>query len=319
MIDAGGDGSIGPGALPERDRLQRHPTLRFLLAAAGAGVLLCATYACLVLTELGQRIENLGLAGATLRADSERDGSLTNLSQISIVSFGAAALIVLGAAVLTRRPRLGAVIVTVMVGSTAIAELLKVLLPRPELFAAPAWLLRNTFPSGHATVAAAMGAAALLVVPGRVRWLALPLAAAYVAIIGQATQVVGWHRLSGAIGGVLLVLAISALALAVQAGRGLVVASPHGRIGRRVKVVMIALAVLTLLVGALVATLPIVFPLLQAPVGASGAFAHTALDLFGVGATVVAFVAFGALIEPYEFVEVRPVEPVEAPLGVGSS
>jgi membrane-associated phospholipid phosphatase len=281
--------------------------------------LFCATYAFLVLTELGQRIENLGLAGATLRADSERDGSLANLSQISIVSFGAAALIVLGAAVLTRRPRLGAVVVTVMVGSTAIAELLKAMLPRPELFAAPAWLLRNTFPSGHATVAAAMGAAALLVVPGRVRWLALPLAAAYVAIIGQATQVVGWHRLSGAIGGVLLVLAIAALALAVQAMRGLVVESAHGRIGRRVEAVMIGLAVLTLLVGALVATLPIVFPLLQAPVGASGAFAHTALDLFGIGTTMVAFVAFGALIEPYEFIDARPVKPVEAPPGSGSS
>jgi hypothetical protein len=310
-----GGRSTDTGAPAEQAAGHRRPSRRFLLAAIGAGVLFWATYGFFVLTEVGQRIENLGLAGATLRADSERDGSLANLSQISIASFGIAALVILGAAAATRRPRLGAVVVAVMVGSIVIAELLKAILPRPELFAAPPWLLRNTFPSGHATVAAAMGGAALLVVPARVRWLALPAAAIYVSIIAQATQVVGWHRLSGAIGGILLVRAIAALALAVQSVRGLVIEAPHGRIGRRVEIGMIALAVMTLIVGALVAILPFVFPLLQAPVGASGAFAHTALDLFGVGATVLAFVAFGALIEPYEFIEAPMDHAREAPSG----
>ena len=65
-------------------------------------------------------------------------------------------------------------------------------------------VLSNSFPSGHATVAAAVGAGALAVSPGRLRWLIAPLGAAYAAVIGPA-NLVAWHRMSGTVGGVLLV------------------------------------------------------------------------------------------------------------------
>ena len=273
--------------------------LRFGVAAIAAIVVFWAIYAVFVLTEAGQRLENLGLEGAALRADAERADSLASLSQISVFSYGVAIAIVLAAAILQRRPWLGALVLVVMVGSTGLAEILKAVLPRPELISGPSWLLRNTFPSGHATVAASIGVGAILVTPSHLRWLVVPAAAIYASLIGQATQVAGWHRMSGAIGGVVLVLAVAASALGVLANSRLVRPSGTARPHPRVRMAMALAAAGVLLVGGLVVVLPIAFPLLQAPRGASGAFVHTALDLFGVGTSLLAMLAFGALVEAF--------------------
>ncbi len=294
------DGPGGPSGRA-RGRWSRSlpPAGRFALAAVGAGMLLFVDYAVFVLTEAGQRLENLGLEGAALRDQVDREGSLWSLSQLSMLSFGIAILIVFGAALVRRRPGLGLLAAVVMIVSVGLAEVLKELLPRPELVTGPAWLLRNSFPSGTATVAAAVAVGALLVAPGRLRWLVIPAGAVYVAIIGQATQIVGWHRLSGAVGGVLLVLTVASIALVVLALAGLVVASENGRVHRRIRLALLGGAAVVLALGALILALPVAFPLLVAPTGATSAFVHTSLDLLGVGLTIFAFVVFASVLEPF--------------------
>jgi hypothetical protein len=272
---------------------------RFALSGAVAIVLVAAVYGGLVLTEPGQRLENLGLAGAELRGASDRAESLDNLSHISVLAFGGAILFVFGVALARRRANLGLLAGAVMALSVVIAEVLKDVLPRPELFPAAAWLMRNTFPSGHATVAAAIGVGAILVSPDRVRWLVVPAAAIYASAIGQATQVAGWHRLSGAVAGVLLVTAVASLALVVAADRGHLhrLTSPvsHPRATR----ILLGLAGGIVAIGAVIALLPLAFPLLTAPRDAASAFAHTSLEVLGFGVSMAAIVAFGALLEPF--------------------
>lgn len=287
--------------------------IRFAGAAVGAGVLFWLVYTAFVLTEFGQRVENLGLAGAALRDDAERADTLARLSQISVLTFGAAILVVLVTAALRRRLGLGAVAIAVMVGATVIAEVLKDVLPRPPLVTGPTWLLRNTFPSGTATVAASIGIGAILVAPDRLRAWVVPLAAVFVAIIGQSTQVAGWHRLSGAIGGVLLVETVASVALVVMAARGMVRRSDVARLHPRIGTGLVLVAGAALIIGLVVIMLPVLFPLLRAPTGSSSVFVHTAFDLFGVGVSFLAVLAFGALIEPFGLGQPRAASRQRAP------
>ena len=275
------------------------PTWRFTLAGLAAAGLLWLDYRVFVQTEPGQRIENLALLGAELQAVGVREESLASLSQISVLTFGLATLVVFGAALFRGRPWLGITVAAAMGVSVLLGEVLQEILPRPQLVEGPAWILRNSFPSGHATVAAAIGAGALAVSPGRLRWLIAPLGAAYAAVIGQANLVAGWHRMSGTVGGVLLVIAVMLLALALLAAGGRVDPSTDGRMNRRARWVFVGAGAAALAVGTVVAVLPIVFPLLSAPQGASNAFMHTAVEMAAVGAAILAFAAFLAVIEPY--------------------
>jgi hypothetical protein len=234
-----------------------------------------------------------------LRSEADREASLGRLSLISLVSLGIAIVLAFLVATIRGRARLGLLTVAVMAGSIAAAELLKELLPRPALVEGPAWILRNDFPSGTSTIAAGIGVAMLLVGPDRLRWLALPAAALTAGFIGQATQVAGWHRLSGAVGGVLLVLTVASSVLVLLARAGLVGSSVHGRVSPRIRGLLVGTGSILILVGAVVFAIFVAFPLLRAPEGASGAFLHTTFDAVGAGVTVLVFVAFAATIEPF--------------------
>jgi membrane-associated phospholipid phosphatase len=275
-----------------------HPTARLALASLAFVALFVATYLLFVLTVAGQQFENLGLEGSALRGQPAVSDSLLGLSSISALSFGIAIATLAAVALLRGRPGLSIAVVAAMGGSAVLAEVLKDVLPRPEHIDGPAWLLRNSFPSGHATVAAAIGAGLLMVAPARLRWLALPVAAVGTAVIGQATQIAGWHRASDAIGGVFLALAVSAGTLAVLAWRGMVAAEERGRVHRRIHLALLTLGLLVLVLAALLLVLPLVFPLLRAPNGAEGVFVHLGSGLAGIGMTLLAMDAFGRLLEP---------------------
>jgi hypothetical protein len=278
---------------------------RFAATAIVALVLFGVTYWAFVATEVGQSMENLAVRGAELRSPATRAVSLERLTQISVLTFALAITAVFIVGVLRRRPGLGAVVGVIMVLSVVLAELLKEFLPRPTLVPGPAWILRNTFPSGSAAVATAIAVGALLVAPDRLRWLALALGAPYVAFIGDAIQTSGWHRLSDTFGSTLLVIAVASTGLAVLARLDLAQPSPFGRVDRRIRYALFALALGTLLVGTLMLVLVVAFPILSSPEGARRAFLQTAFPLFGAGLTIIALVTFARVIEPFSLGQAR--------------
>ncbi len=297
--DASAPAGDPEGVPAPRPGATRSPAWRFAGVALLVVALFCLDYWALVLTETGQRIENQGLLGAALHDPGVRADSVASLTQIGLASFAVALLVVFGAAFLQRRPGLGLLAATVMVASVGLAEVLKDVLPRPELVAVPAWLLRNSFPSGSATVAAAIGIGALLVTPGRLRWLVMPAGAVYAAVIGQATLVAGWHRMSGAIAGALLVIAVAAVAIVVLAARGMVQESAIGRVNPVVRSTLVLAGAASILAGAGLLVLPVVFPLLGSPEGALNAFTQTSSELVAMGVTLLVFVLFAVALEPY--------------------
>jgi hypothetical protein len=61
----------------------------------------------------------------------------------------------------------------------------------------------------------------------------------------------------------------------------------------------LGLAGTIVVIAAIIAALPVAFPLLSVPPGADSVFVHTSLDLIGVGVTMATIVTFGVLLEPF--------------------
>lgn len=295
------DGSI--------DTPRYGPTVRFVAVVAIALALFVATYIALVATEPGQRIENLALRGAELRSGAEREAALGRLSVVTVAIFALAVVAVLTVGFLRRREPLAAMAAGAMIGAVVLAEALKAVLPRPALVEGPEWLLRNSFPSGSTAVAASIAVGALLVAPDRLRWATLVAGGLVVALIGEAVQTTGWHRLSDTIGGVLLVIAIAATGLSLLSIAGYVEPSSAARIDHRLRGGLLIVAAGAVVLGAAMAILPVAFPLVGAPVGARRSILQTALPLVGVGVTVLAVVAFARVVEPYSLGRRRPTDP----------
>ena len=265
-----------------------------------ATALLVVTWVTMAGTTLGQRIENSALLGAEFRSSAERELGLERLSLISTTAFGIAVVAVFVVALARRRAALAGVVAGAMVVSVLAAEALKELLPRPELVSGPGWLLRNSFPSGTAAVAGAVAVGLLLVAPDRLRWIALPAGAIYAAVIGEATQATGWHRLSDVVGSLLVVIAVTAAGLAGLAAVGLVQPGGRGRIDRRVRNALTVLALVALLLGAALVVIATIFPLLVSTGGARRVFLQAAFPLFGAGFTVAVLTLFARVVEPFE-------------------
>src|SRR5258705_571568 len=272
---------------------------RFSALFAGALALMGAIYVAFVTTETGQRLENLALRGAALRTDSERETGLARLSQVSILIFGAALVAVVVVGLIRRRPRLSLAVGGLMIASVAAVELLKDVLPGPLLVEGPTWILRNSFPSGSAAVAVAIAVGAILVSPDRLRWVIVPVGAAYAALVVEALQTTGWHRLSDTLGSVLVVIAVASAGLALLARAGLVQASEHGRIDRRVRTILLVTALVALGVATIVLAIGSLFPLLTSSDDGRRVFLQTAFPLLGIGFVSLAIVAFARVVEPF--------------------
>jgi hypothetical protein len=260
---------------------------------------LVTTYVGLVATEAGQSVENLAVRGAELRSDADHAAGLERLSVVSVVSFAIAigAVLVVGAA--RRRLALGVALGALMGLSVVAAEALKGVLARPALVEGPTWLLRNTFPSGSATVAVAIAIGAGLICAERLRWLSVAAGALYAAVIADAVQTTGWHRLSDTIGGALLVIATVSAGVGLLARAGFMPRTAHGRIDRRLRgallvgtIVVTGLALAILLIAAM-------FPLLTSPDGGRRVFLQTAFPLLGAGIVGTLVIAFAWVVEPY--------------------
>ncbi len=279
--------------------LRVGPQLRFAITGLVALALFVGTYLVLVTTESGQRIENLALRGSELRDGADRQGALDVLSFVTLALFVLAVTAVFLAGLVLRRPGLGSVAAASMVLSLAASELIKELAGRPVLAPGPAWILRNSFPSGTATAATSMAVAVFLVTPDRLRWLTLPVGALCAALVGHAVQASGWHRLSDTLGATTLVIGVAAFGVALMARAGLVQPSSGGRIDRRVGRLLILSSAGTLLVAIALLALPTAFPVLAIPDGARRAFLQAAFPLIGAGLTVFSLTLFGLVVQPF--------------------
>lgn len=268
-----------------------------IVAGTAFLVAFVAVYVVAVLTEAGQRVENLALLGAAIRTEAERGRSASALSPVSVATFGFAVLGVVAVGAARRRPGLGVLAAAVMVTAVVAAELLKDVLPRPGLVDGAVWLLRNSFPSGTVAVVAATIVGALLVSPDRLRWAVLVTGCAVLAVAAQSTQIAGWHRLSDAIGSALLVSAVGAFGVALLAAVDLVADSTFGSIDRRVYTLLLVGVGILLSVGTLLLVLMLLFPLLSTPEGGRRVFFQTAFPLFAAALTPLTLVVFAGLLE----------------------
>jgi membrane-associated phospholipid phosphatase len=191
------------------------------LAAVVSLLALAVTCLVFVWTPAGQEFDTALLPRAERGGGYEQQTELLTPAKYVLDLFGDTAVLavllvcVLVIGVVTKRPWAGAAGVGVVLGSVLTARFLKEVVVRPDLGVYGS-STHNSFPSGHVAVATGLFLAFLLVLP--TKWLVLPGALA-VVVIGSATMITGWHRLSDIIGAVLLAVALYCVAAALTAGR----------------------------------------------------------------------------------------------------
>jgi len=113
-----------------------------------------------------------------------------------------------------KRPRVALAIVAVMALAPFAAEVLKPLLAHPHVRAGIAQVGPASYPSGHASAAAALGLSAVLVAPARARAFVAAAAVAFSLAVGAALLIRAWHMPSDVLGGYLNATFWMALAVA---------------------------------------------------------------------------------------------------------
>lgn len=198
------------------------------LAFALLGAIVCAiavavVYSACVASITGQRVDQSALEGAHLGRTRVIGVALSVLGLVSTVGLVVATIAVVVIAAARRRLDLAIGAAALVAGANITSQVVKYgILDRPQLGIDAG--LHNSLPSGHATVAASLAAAAILVVPTRARpWTAVAGVAA-AALAGVSTLVAGWHRPSDVIAATLVVGAWSgvvaaALGIWPRAGR----------------------------------------------------------------------------------------------------
>jgi membrane-associated phospholipid phosphatase len=191
--------------LPDPLRRGTASTLAVLSA-----LVLVALVAVFLRTAPGQAVDDLG-------RDRSANGVAADYSEqfLTVLSTGfvaACLLALLLVALVQRRWQEAVGALVVVAGANIATQVAKAALSRPDFgvdVGAP-----NSLPSGHTTVAASLGAAALLVAPARWRPPVAVLAAGYAAATGVATLAGGWHRPSDVLAALAMVgvwaLAVSA-------------------------------------------------------------------------------------------------------------
>lgn len=181
---------------------RRRPAL-VLLVVVG---LLFFVFVC---TTIGQRFDDTAkLFGATheLSRRLRRDGLPTFKHLSTLVAAGSVFAVIVAISLWHGRRLLralgGALIIAVP--PVLIAEVLKVVLPRPTLLSVPDYLQIATFPSGHTAVVAGCAAAFFVSSPPQRRGLSAVLAGIVVSLQVALVVAGGRHRPSDAVGAVLL-------------------------------------------------------------------------------------------------------------------
>ncbi|HEV7529673.1 MAG TPA: phosphatase PAP2 family protein [Solirubrobacteraceae bacterium] len=117
-------------------------------------------------------------------------------------------------AIARQRPRVALAVALVLALAPLSSEILKPLLAHPHVRIGYTHIGPPSFPSGHSTAAAILALSAVLVVPRRARFAVGALAAAFALAVGAALLIRAWHMPSDVLGGYLIALAWTALAVA---------------------------------------------------------------------------------------------------------
>lgn len=193
--------------LPEAPVDSPKAIRRLVVVSLGAALIAGVLYVVTVGTRTGQLVSELILGGRPVSAEAAAaaEGVLRILSRSTLA---AGILLILGVAMVQRRPRLAIVATAAVVGANVSSQVLKtVVLDRSDLLEGLFYPLPNSFPSGHATAAASIAVGLLLVLPPLLRAPSVLLSAVVVAIVGASTLAAGWHRMADAMGGVFVATA----------------------------------------------------------------------------------------------------------------
>ena len=152
-------------------------------------------------------------------------------------------LMLVGLALLRRRPRLALAIAVVLPLAPLSAEVLKPLLAHPHAYSGVKDITAASWPSGHATAATVLVLCAYLAAPHVVRPVVAALGTAFVFGVSCSLLILAWHMPSDVVGGYLLAglwvsLAVACLRASGPRGRSAgrraagPRADPHGDLGR---------------------------------------------------------------------------------------
>ena len=184
-----------------------------------------ATYFFFVRTYVGQIVDERAFNGAADQHTLIYRLSGIFLGNVAYLAIGGGLVLTLLIGGITRRPK--HIVVAIAVGAVAlgIAELSKyVFLSRAQTGATDAF--NNSFPSGHATVAAAAAFAVFLVSAPRWRPLAAVLGGAFAVLTGILALIEQWHRPSDIVAAFMLVAACASLGGATLIGWRVKAAAP---------------------------------------------------------------------------------------------
>lgn len=169
-------------------------------------------------TELGQRLDERSFGRLDRESNPQKfDATEDFLETISIASVALLGGAIVALATLRRRRDLAVAAAVAMLGANVTTQVLKALLPRPDLL--PEAVQEASLPSGHATVAISLALALVLVVPPAARPLAGVVGGAYAVGVGVATIAIDWHRPSDVAAAYLVAAVWTALAGAALALR----------------------------------------------------------------------------------------------------
>lgn len=188
-------------------------------AAIGLMVALCSAAATLAVHELfvgtavGQAVDQTLLEKAAALPVAFVHACESVLSVFTPPLLAVACLVPPAVALLRRSPWHAGAALVLVAGANLTTQLLKhYVFERPDLLSLGA---PNSLPSGHTTVAASIALGLVLVAPPALRLPAAVVGLCASMLVGVATVVVGWHRLSDVAAALLVSLAWAGLVLAV--------------------------------------------------------------------------------------------------------
>jgi len=164
-------------------------------------------YVLAVLTPTGQAVDNDAMTALSMLS-AESGWAYVLLALISPVSLLAGTGLVGWCGYRRGGWRAAAVVTAVALGTALAAQILKLVLVRPEL----AYTASNSLPSGHVAAVAGLAVAASMASHRAWRPMAVALGAVAVTATGLATITLTWHRPSDVVASLLLAVAASALA-----------------------------------------------------------------------------------------------------------